>query len=64
MQAVLFADLQPLVARRPNLALLVLMERSVYGVELLRYVFDTIELGGFSECQQVAESLGALDALF
>lgn len=32
--------------------------------EPLRYVFDTIELGCFSERQWVAKTLGALDALF
>ena len=36
----------------------------MYGVDSLRYVFDTVEFGSFSgsERQQVPELLGVLDA--
>lgn len=33
-------------------------------MEPLRHVFDTVEFGGFLKCQQIAELIGALDALF
>lgn len=56
--------LQSLEACRSNLALYVLIESSVYCVEPLRYVFDTVERGCFFERQQVAEPLGTLYAPF
>ena len=46
------------------MALNVLVESTVYCFELLRYILDAVELGGFSYCQQVTEPLGALDTPF
>lgn len=63
-QAQMFAGLQSLVARRPHTALNVLVERTVYCFEPFRCILDAVEFGGFSQCQQVTEPLGALDAPF
>lgn len=41
-----------------------LVDSTVYCFEPLRHVFDAVELGGFLKCKQVAEPLGALNALF
>lgn len=53
-----------LSARHPHMTFNVLIESTVYCFEPLRHVFDAVELGGFSKCQQVANHLGALDAPF
>lgn len=58
------AVFESLVACRPNAALHVLVASSVHGVEPLGHVLDAVELGRFSQSQQIAEALGALDALF
>lgn len=36
----------------------------MHGVEPLGHVLDAVEIGCFSQSQQIAEALGALDALF
>lgn len=36
----------------------------MHGVEPLGHVLDAVELGRFSQSQQIAEALGVLDALF
>lgn len=41
-----------------------LVESSVYCFEPLRHILDAVELGALSECLQITELLGALDALF
>lgn len=56
------AVFESLEAYRPNAVLHVLVESSVHGVEPLRHVLDAVELGRFSQSQQIAEALGALDA--
>ena len=60
----MFASLQPLIARRPHMALNMLVESTVYCFEPLRCILDAVELGDFSKFQQVTEPLGALDAPF